>query len=318
MARMEAKLAKRERIADGTYAFTIEPKGTPFSYKAGQTVDLTYPGLSKPDAAGNRRTFSIANAPGYGALLVATRVRGSAMKQALVDAPIGTDLEIEGPYGNFTLPQKPSDIFLLAGGVGVTPFRAMVEDTLERSLDHTLSLIHSSRTPEEAPFLEELIRWGARSAREMEEAVAAGKRGGHRSRSAIAVRDVEAGMAASQMDAGVSGADAVESGHREARSDRPADGENPSTMGAATLLSSRRPRFRYIPTMTQPERSARGWSGDHRRVSPEFLGEILPLSRNTPLYYVAGPPRFVEGAVVSLKGAGVDEDRIRFEEFPGY
>jgi len=315
---MEARLAKREQIADATYAFTIEPNGPPFSYKAGQTIDLTYPGLSKPDPAGNRRTFSIANAPGYGALLVATRARGSALKQGLVEAPIGADLEVDGPYGSFTLPTKPSDIFLLAGGIGVTPFRAMVEDTLERSLDHTLSLIHSNRTPEEAPFLEELIRWGAQSAREMDEAVTTGKRGTHRARSAIAVRDVEAGMAASQMDATPSGADAVDAGHREARSDRPAAGENPSTMGAATLLASRRPRFRYIPTMTQPERSARGWSGGRHRVSPEFLADLLPLSRNTPIYYVAGPERFVQGAVSSLQTLGVDEDRIRFEEFPGY
>jgi ferredoxin-NADP reductase len=318
MAKMTAKLAKREQIADATYALTIEPNGPPFSYKAGQTIDLTYPGLSKPDAAGNRRTFSIANAPGYGAFLIGTRVRESALKRGLVEAPIGTDLEIEGPYGSFTLPQKPSDVLMLAGGIGVTPFRAMIEDTLERSLDHTLSLIHSNRTPEEAPFLEELIRWGARSAREMDEAVAAGRRGGHRARSAIAVRDVEAGMAASQVDAGVSGADAVETGHRDARSDRPTEGENPSTMGAATLLASRRPRFRYIPTMTRPDASARGWSGDRRRVDPEFLSEILPLSRSTPVYYVAGPPRFVEGTVGSLRALGVDEDRIRFEEFPGY
>ncbi|HET9250701.1 MAG TPA: FAD-dependent oxidoreductase [Candidatus Eisenbacteria bacterium] len=296
----------------------MEPNGQPFSYKAGQTIDLTYPGLSKPDAAGNRRTFSIANAPGYTSLLIATRARGSALKQALVEAPIGSDLEVDGPYGNFTLPQKPSDVFLFAGGIGVTPFRAMVEDTIERSLDHTLSLIHSNRTPEEAPFLEELIRWGAQSAREMDEAVAAGRRGGHRARSAIAVRDVEPGMAASQVDAGPSGADAVESGHRDARSDRIAAGENPSTMGAATLLAWRRPRFRYIPTMTQAERSARGWNGDRHRVSPEFLAELLPLARNTPHYYVAGPPRFVEGTVESLRAVDVDPDRIRFEEFPGY
>jgi ferredoxin-NADP reductase len=318
MARMTAKLAKRERIADGTYAFTIEPNEPPFSYRAGQTLDLTYPGLSKPDASGNRRTFSIANAPGYGGFLVATRVRASALKVALVEAPIGTDLEVDGPYGNFTLPTKSTDVVMLAGGVGVTPFRSMVEDTLERSLDHTLTLIHSNRTPEEAPFLEELIRWGAKSAREMEEAVVAGKIGAHRARSEIAVRDVEAGMAASQVDAGVSGSEAVDAGHRGARSDRPAGGENPTTLGAATLLTPHRPRFRYIPTMTQAERSERGWGGDRRRVGPEFLGEILPLSRSTPLYYVAGPPRFVQGAVGSLKTLGVDEDRIRFEEFPGY
>src|SRR6185503_16898927 len=208
MSKLKARLAGREKIADATYAFTLEPHEAPFAYRAGQNVDVTVPALKYPDPTGNKRTFTIANAPGYGGFLVTTRARGSGLKQTLVEAPLGLDLMVDGPYGSFTLPQKPSEVVMLAGGVGITPFRAMVEDTLERSLDHTLSLIHSNRTPEEAPFLEELIRWGAQSAREMDEAVTTGKRGTHRARSAIAVRDVEAGMAASQMDATPSGADA--------------------------------------------------------------------------------------------------------------
>ena len=48
---------------------------------------------------------------------------------------------------------------MLAGGIGVTPFRAMVEDTLLRSSEHSLLPIHSNRTPEEAPFLDEFARW---------------------------------------------------------------------------------------------------------------------------------------------------------------
>jgi len=272
MAKLAARLAVREKIADATYAFQFDVGGKPFTYKSGQTVDVIQPQPRYTDEAGNRRTFSIADAPGKERLLVATRDRGSAFKRSLIEAPLGLALELDGPYGSFTLPSKPSDVFLLAGGIGVTPFRSMIEDTRERSLDHTLTLIHSNRTPEEAPFLEELIRWGVESAKE----TSAGKKA------------------------------------------RPSGGGNSGAAGASTLVTSGRPRFVYAPTMTQAARSARGWKGERRRVAPDLLDDVLPADRNSPIYYVAGPERFVQGAVGALKTVGVDEDRIRFEEFPGY
>jgi ferredoxin-NADP reductase len=241
VAKLTATLDGRERIADATYAFTFDLNGQPFSYKPGQTVDVTFPDPPISDAAGNRRTFSLASAPGRDDILIASRVRGSGFKRSLVEAPLGTALELDGPYGSFTLPSKPADVVMLAGGVGVTPFRSMAEDAIERSLDHTLTLIHSNRAPEETPFLLELLNWATRNE-----------------------------------------------------------------------------RFRYVPTMTQAEKSARGWDGERRRVNAESLDGWLPKERNAPLYYVAGPERFVKGAVDALAAVGVDEERIRFEEFPGY
>jgi ferredoxin-NADP reductase len=238
--KLQVALAGHEKIADGTYAFTLDLKGQPFPYKAGQTIDLTYAGLPNPDAAGNKRTFSIASAPGHDRLMVATRVRGSAFKRGLIEAPPGTALEVDGPYGSFTLPGKPAHAVFLAGGIGVTPFRAMAEDALERSLDHTLTLIHSNRTPEEAPFLLELLNWATRN-----------------------------------------------------------------------------DKFEYKPTMTRPERSKRKWEGERRRVDAASLRDWLPHDP-AAIHYVAGPEGFVRGATDALKAAGVDEDQIRAEEFPGY
>lgn len=163
MARITVTLASRERIADATYAFSLRLDG-PFPYKAGQTIDLTIPNPPRTDASGNMRTFSIACAPGQERVLVATRVRGSAFKRSLVELPLGTVLEIDGPFGSFTLPKKAADAVLLAGGIGITPFRAMAEEAVTRPSDRTLTVIHSNRTPSETPFLEELAGWAMRSA----------------------------------------------------------------------------------------------------------------------------------------------------------
>jgi ferredoxin-NADP reductase len=295
MAKLAARLAEREKIADATYAFRFDVGGKPFTYKPGQTVDVIQPEPRYTDEAGNRRTFSIADAPGKERILIATRDRGSAFKRSLIEAPLGTALEIDGPYGSFALPSKPSDVFLLAGGIGVTPFRSMVEDTRERSLDHTLTLIHSNRTPEEAPFLEELIRWGVESAKE----TSTGKK-------PRPPRD-KSGSTGKNGAPGANGGSSGNSG-----------GGNSGVTGASTVATSGRSRFVYVPTMTQAARSDRGWKGERRRVAPDLLDDVLPSDRNAPIYYVAGPERFVQGAVVALKTVGVDEDRIRSEEFPGY
>jgi ferredoxin-NADP reductase len=325
MSKLEARLAHRERIADATYAFTLEPHEAPFAYRAGQNVDVTVPELKFPDPAGNKRTFTVANAPGYGAFLVATRVRGSGLKKALVEAPIGLGVEVDGPYGSFTLPQKPSEIVMLAGGVGITPFRAMVEDTMERSLDHTLTLIHSNRTPEEAPFLEELLRWGVESAREMstgEKIPRRRRERGHGRGGGVGGGGgvVAAVGGAGGVGSGVGGAGAAgrSAAHGITRGDMPALGPTPVTGTSTLATASGRPRFVYVPTMTQAARSAHPWHGESKRVDPDFLANVLPLNRETPWYYVAGPPRFVGGAVESLKHLGIDEERIRFEEFQGY
>jgi ferredoxin-NADP reductase len=102
------------------------------------------------------------------------------------------------------------------------------------------------------------------------------------------------------------------------RADSFALGPTPATGTSTLAAAAGRPRFVYIPTMTQASRSARGWKGESRRIDSDFLAQVLPVNRETPWYYVSGPPRFVGGAVDSLKRLGIDEDRIRFEEFAGY
>jgi ferredoxin-NADP reductase len=160
MDRTPVTLKKREEIASGTWAFTFSRGGAPFAFTPGQAVDLFLPALAHPDPRGEQRPFTIAGTAGYDGFLIATRVRGSGFKQTLLEVPLGSPAEISAPWGDFALPRTgQADIVMLAGGIGVTPFRAMAEDAVARSLPHDISLIHSNRTPEETPFLQDLRRW---------------------------------------------------------------------------------------------------------------------------------------------------------------
>ena len=111
------------------------------------------------DAEGNVRTFSVASAPEEDRLLIATRTRDSAFKRVAGRMPVGTEVRLEGPYGNLTLHADAArPAILLAGGIGITPFRSILVHAARARLPNRLFLFYANRRPEDAAFLDELQR----------------------------------------------------------------------------------------------------------------------------------------------------------------
>jgi ferredoxin-NADP reductase len=157
---MKARLVAIDRVATDTAGFTFDVQA-PFSFEAGQTCDLTIAAPQYQDDKGSSRTFSIASSPADAPrVLVATRLTGSAFKRSLLEAPVGFEVELDGPFGSFVLHKngsKPAALF--AGGIGITPFRSIVKDATERRLPHAITLFYSNRTPASTAFLPELEAW---------------------------------------------------------------------------------------------------------------------------------------------------------------
>ncbi len=149
-------LLRREEVAAGTSAFHFEkPQG--FEFRAGQFAELSLIDSPETDAEGNTRQFSLASAPEERELMFTTRMRDSAFKRALGRAPEGTQVKLEGPFGDFVLPRDSSrPLVFLVGGIGITPFRSMVLHAARARLPHRIFLFYSNRQPEDAPFLGEL------------------------------------------------------------------------------------------------------------------------------------------------------------------
>jgi len=152
----KVKLKNSEEVAEGTMAFHFE-KPAGFEYKAGQFIRLTLLDPPETDAEGNARTFTLASAPSEEDLMVATRMRDSAFKRVLKEMPLGTAVEVRGPFGALTLRDDESrPAVFLAGGIGVTPFRSMSIQAAKVGLRRRIFLFYSNRRPEDAAFLEEL------------------------------------------------------------------------------------------------------------------------------------------------------------------
>lgn len=150
------RLLSRQEVAERTSAFLFE-KPPNWTFKAGQYLDMTLIDPAETDAEGNTRTFSIASGPREEILMVATRMRDTAFKRVLHAMAPGTAVKIEGPSGSLTLHNNVArTAVLLAGGIGITPFRSMVLGAAREKLPHRIFLFYSNRRPEDAPFLDEL------------------------------------------------------------------------------------------------------------------------------------------------------------------
>ncbi len=153
---IKVKLIERSEVAEKTMAFRFaRPDG--WTFKAGQSLDMTLLDPPETDTEGNTRAFSLACAPSEPTLMVATRMRNTAFKRVLKNMPLGSEVKIEGPFGGFSLHNNAArPAVILAGGIGSTPFRSMVLHAAKEKLPHHILLFYSNRRPEDAAFLQEL------------------------------------------------------------------------------------------------------------------------------------------------------------------
>lgn len=144
-----------EAIADGTTTFHfVRPAG--FAFRPGQYMNLSLVAPREADPSGNLRSFSIASAPHEAELTFATRMRGSPFKRELAALPAGAQVMAEGPFGELVLDDDARDAVLLAGGIGITPFRSMLRDAAHRGSVRNITLVYGNRTPQSSAFLDEL------------------------------------------------------------------------------------------------------------------------------------------------------------------
>lgn len=155
---LQVSLASRESVADRTMTFRFsKPAG--WDFRAGQSVDLTLIDPPETDAEGNTRAFTLSSAPSEGSLAITTRLRDTAFKRVLQKLPLSAPVGLEGPFGDLHLHNANRPAVLLTGGIGITPFRSILVETIrDGGLPYRVALFYANRRPEDAAFLDELRR----------------------------------------------------------------------------------------------------------------------------------------------------------------
>lgn len=157
MANFPLRFKNKVELADSTWAFHFE-KPADFVFEAGQYVALVLPRLVAPDKRGPVRSLSIASAPCEEDLMFVVRLTDSGYKQTLMVLEPGEVAQATKPIGHFTLSHATDDkrIVFLAGGIGVTPIRSILVQSVHDSVNRPMSFFYSNRMIKDATFNDEL------------------------------------------------------------------------------------------------------------------------------------------------------------------
>lgn len=157
MAEYQMTLMDRQTIARDTMAFWFDANGAGFEFQAGQHANFVFPHSYMGSGSDNFRTFSLASSPhDKRPVMIAMRMRKTAFKTALKAAALGTQFIVSRPRGSFTLHKDVTrPAVFLAGGIGITPIRSILQWTTQERLPHKLYLFYSNREADDAAFIEE-------------------------------------------------------------------------------------------------------------------------------------------------------------------
>ncbi len=128
-----------------------------FAFEPGQYVHVSFlkKGLREP------HPFSLSKAPDGKELRLSIKNSGDFTSRVRSLLAPGVKLMLEGPFGRFTERAAETDKFLfIAGGIGITPIRSMLERLAAREAD--VALIYANRSPKDMVFKDELGAMGVR------------------------------------------------------------------------------------------------------------------------------------------------------------
>ena len=142
-----------EKTATGCYDFIFKPNRK-LAFRPGQYLDWTLD-VRNADNRGNRRTFTIASSPAEDVVRLGVKFypQPSAFKRALLAMKPGDTVYASQLAGSFTLPKDEQEkLVFIAGGIGVTPFRSMVQDMIERDVRRPVVFFYGNNKVDEIAY----------------------------------------------------------------------------------------------------------------------------------------------------------------------
>lgn len=145
------KFKERNQLAPTIFEFLFV-NSRPFKYLPGQYLEWTLP-HQKPDSRGIRRYFTIASAPEEEFVKLGVKIvpeKSSSFKKALLDLKPGSRLTADQLAGDFILPENlDKKLIFIAGGIGVTPFRSMLQSQIKAGIHRETALFYSASNIQE-------------------------------------------------------------------------------------------------------------------------------------------------------------------------
>ncbi len=151
--RVFLQLKKREEIARNTYQFYFSPSRQ-LEFEPGQYMEWTFP-HENSDARGVRRYFTLASSPTEELVQLGIRIpeNPSSYKRQLLEMKPGETIVADQVAGDFTLPEDHNQpVVFIAGGIGVTPFRSMIQYAVDTKQQRDITFFYVNRREEDITY----------------------------------------------------------------------------------------------------------------------------------------------------------------------
>src|ERR1700693_5272360 len=152
---MKFTLSATKQEANDTFSFIFALE-QPLQWKPGQLLCYVL-NHSNPDDRGVERFFSIASAPHEKQVMLTTHFasKSSSFKKALKNLGPGDAIEAHDLAGDFVVDDSEKTFVFIAGGIGITPFRAILLDLDYKKKPLNVQLLYANRD-NDFPYRKEL------------------------------------------------------------------------------------------------------------------------------------------------------------------
>ena len=146
-------LAHRKETSTTKTLFLARIDGIPTQFRAGQYITVYFPDLSQTLG----KSYSISSAPSEGVFTITVKAIGR-FSNRLCSLNKNDRLLATGPHGDF-YPETDRPLVLIAGGIGITPLRSILIETVTAGSGICpIYLLYSSRLSSDMPFGKEMSK----------------------------------------------------------------------------------------------------------------------------------------------------------------
>jgi len=155
---IEAEIQNIKVETHNIKTFTLKPRGE-IGFRAGQFMDLTIPGVGEAP-------FTPSSNHNVKGKLDFTIMSAGRMTKMLHESNVGDVVGVRGPYGlGYPLEKfKSKEVFIVGGGVGLAPLRALLYALFNEVNDYKKIIVkYGARTPKDIVYKGEIDDWRKRA-----------------------------------------------------------------------------------------------------------------------------------------------------------
>lgn len=154
--RLEGRISRVGSLTHDILDVGIELDGDLTDYLPGQYADVTIPGV-----VDKARSYSFSNSPSHeksnSVSFFIRRVPNGTLTEWLhTGNRVGGRVVLDGPHGSFYLREPAGSILLMAGGSGLAPIRALLQQIIQEGRKEKVTLIFGARTRDDLYCLDEI------------------------------------------------------------------------------------------------------------------------------------------------------------------